>query len=1717
MEKFGGDNDDNDDNTDDTSILEVNEDIEDIEGDTGLELFDEEIERDNEDLENIFGELENTDKNIKTTTREIKDAISRGAYENINNKIVEFDTTKDNNMFDENLKDVYEKIYITNQYIYADDTIKNIRHKICAAIKNNSKFGENSYIIPSYQYLWAEYKFNNSIEKVMVGQKWILKNDLLKLDIEPNTNIIVYEELRGNLKGLRDNIKRQGKIKREDDENNILNDYDGYYTNNEIHMIDLYNELGLNYNPSIEELKNLSDVYLRIYFPYVKLDDFSDIILNLDQNISNSKKAVEQIKNKNIFETTVNDLILENEIMKDLEIVRKKNYKEYTKIFKENYVVQSFIRSYLLKKGMKLDLYRIFDNFVLDDEYPFVQFQTPDGNSKYKYAEEHLFKNVNKDIILKWFETSPYGISFKIRISENDNYKYMAINLSDNGRVDYKIQWKEEDMCTIDDINKTYKYIRKLVEKLNTENSKNNIVFKSPSDDEFDYAFINTIQKFELPDNFSINHNDLSEFSRYFFPYVALVIEPRKRQAKSGKIVTEEKSKYGTYLRYKRVTKYENKTKIEHRIVFFMRNYEYDDQSLSSEISKEFNVTEEQAIIEIQNVREKYPNLKKSRKVLKKLENIPKYKPPGIGIDIQGKSRTNYKMRIAGARNKNQLNRIITFMNILIYLYVETYLYNKPERKRMKDKLNRLTQIAKRRNKVEEIVDYEKDSVTKNIKQMIAIDSKRLGEKGDNENQYSRDCQNSGNDKKRRPLIMLSVDELQQLGYTWREELDGEKYGHYTKTVLVDEDGNINSKKKKSEVSLRAIKLAIDDTGDNFVYYTCSPEENGKHMYVGFLGRSKNPYGDARPCCFIKDQLYSKNDDKRQLYLKSIGLVEKDSEINQISGDQLYILQDSNKVQEGRFAFLPKYLDIFLNIMLGNNRTIENHYLTSSPTGYYFKYGSKQDDFKYLNSIASALDLTVDEIKQKMIKTMESDKCQSIFTSLNNGDIRTQFTKISNYVEYLKNNEYLDFSYVNDLLSIPGVLTPNGINILIFRKKTQLIRKTFEKEKMKENYYVICNNKENILDVTNPKRETIFIMKESKNYYPIIMVKKINPTDKEINITKTFKYIDDNNNIVKHVYNYYKINCRSEFSMLVKEKGINSLNAKEMFGKLLKLNKKEYLPKTQIIDTRYKCKFLVTNGGYIIPVAPSGCIYSIGITANIDNYVKDYSETSKYLKDLPDDLGLKQVGLFYNSKKEKSYNITSILLESYQSLPITHKLFTKDHIKKLGLAIQSKPDDDIVDKEIIKGVKNVDIDKRITSVSKNKYEIEMYQLFRFHLSYFLNNTTIGNTYKNKLENIISNQKIDKNNKKLLIKKILYKMTEKSLFHKFNDLLKKISNEKSGGAIETDHDDKYWVRVSNKKYDYNSFTVKNNRELCYHSNTKDSCNTHQYCMWNSSKNICLLNVEYESIINYINQVSEEFLQNELKASEILKRDKYFVSDIVNYNVYTERSGEKIILSSNVNLQHILSEIFGKENIPKIGRRKTKIESMQNYDQLNYENPLKEFSDYSSQKIIENNNSIYRAFANSYYWLLHPFSENNIRNLGYYSSLQTKLSSQYKSEVIDWLQDPENKSTMVSVNGYFKYPNFEDNIARMSNDIETLTNCIVELFIMAKMYETLIYIYDDNMQIIYMIHPIDGIAYDHKINKKLDNSKYTSYAKIINFKFYYLTKNIYPDRIECIHFK
>lgn len=1769
-------------------------------------LSDEDL--DMAEIEKLYQDVDvEPDEHVENTADLIKKALNDDKlFEKKILSIIEFDSSKDNNMYDENLKDVFQKFYVTEQYIFKDDTIKAAKDKICCSIKNNSKFDKDSYVLPSRQYLWTEYYFNNKIEKIMIGQKWIRRNELLNIDVDPNSNIRYYEELRGNLKILRDNIRRYGnKIRREDDDNNILFDYENYIMGNDLYMIDIWNELGLGYNPNNETLKNIIDVYIRLYFPKIKSEDMKYIIEYL-----NNDKKIETNKMMTVFETINNDLIMINEVMDVVESVKITD--EYKKIFRDNYIIQSVIHVNLRIVEGKIDLYRIFNEFYPTDQYPFLQYQTPDGTIFFKFKEEeisnYLKKKENTEVLSKWFENSPYGISFKVKIREKDGDRFTAINLNESGLIEYKTQWKEEYMATIDDIKKTYDYVKDLIKKINSE--KNKVKIDIPDDSEFKYAFINTIQKFELPDNFVINHNDLSEFSRNFYPYVALVIEPRKRQAKVQK--GTEKSKFGTYLRYKRVSKYENQQKLEQRIMYFMRNYEYNDQSLANEISKQFNITEARAMEEIEKVRQRYPNIKRSRKFLKKLENIPKYKPPGIGIDVQGKQREKYKIRISGARGKKQLDRIITFMNILINLYVETYLYKKPERQILKDMLKKLTNIAKRRSKVDEIVFYDKE--VKTVKQMTQMDKRRIGfkpEKG--QNQWTRSCQNSGNDKKRRPqqFSSLNMDELIKNGYN-----PGKSGAFERRVMLKGKNG------KRKEITLKTIKLKeFDETGNatgNDIHYACNPEENGDHIYIGFLTRSSNPHGYCMPCCFKKDPTISKNKEKREFFLRCLGQATQiEGEQQKISqkaiGDKLYILQDTNKIQEGRFGFLPKYLDFYFNIMLDKQKKIRHHYLIKTETGYFFKYGSKQDEYQFLNAIAALLSLSISEMKERVIATLEKDKNDLIFISLNNGDIKTQFNSREKYIDFIKYNNYLDFDIMNSILSIPNVIDPYGLNILVFQKRTMVVRKVLEKEKIKEDFFLLCQNIEDKYNLTNPDRKTIFMLKENKNYYPIVLVFKENENTKNMVVLKTFLWEGKGKGIVDHVRDFYERNCYGSFIDEVVHKNA-SITARETYHILNELKDKMYTPRYQIIDIRNKCKYIITNGNLIITVRPSGSISDLQIIKSVDKYINNFDSTLEGLNTLykkcNKSLPIKPKGIYFDEKQKNKYRVIAITTKSNGNVPIVPEFIDESTLKKHGLIIENKPLYDKIDKEIEKGKENYIVDKRIDDVNYDKYYNESYELFRLEFSDYVNKEE-NIALRSKLEEIIIDNDTEKSDKIDKIRLFLYKLIDKNLFDKYkqlisgksvsrmnllvkdiektitdnennennqtnetNEINQKINQTGSNlhsynkyenlsmepeiydttlddlpistkindfpkdidatiiGNTERDlkdtHDPltggKYnkFIYLSNKIPNLLNYQVNNDRNICPSFPTKDQCTSNPHCYWTHSN--CYFSLTSEMIVTFVNKISEELASGGLKALEILKIGNYFVSDIVDYNKFTERPGQKIIRSSSNMVKKVLNDLFGKENIPRIGKRRGAKGIEVNYQQMNTDNPLRDMRDIYIQHIIDNNLSIFRAYVNSYYWMKHPYYDIGSRNLGYYSPLQTELANYFKSLVIDWLQDTKYKNLIEDKLVVYmdrkrssKDP-INDFVIKLGSDVYTLTNCIVELYALNKLQRIPIVIYDDNNRIIYIF---DGdLKYHYKDNvsmTKLEIEDFIKKNKSIQIRFSFITHSSIPDEIEVIYNK
>jgi len=1642
---------------------------------------DEEEEVDVEDIENIIEddfdleelaklyEEENveTTKMIKETSKLISDAINDKKWEQkTEESIIDYDSSLDNLTYDSKLEDIFIKYYIYDEYIFKDDTIKIMRQKISTNIPLSDSFIKGVKLLPDNQYFWSEYNSENGKEEIMIGQKWIRKNELLKIDIKPNENLKIYEKLKNNLYYLKDSFGY--KIKREDDETNIVSFYKDYMTMNEIYMIDIYNELGINYNPTNEEKKNIFDVYVKIYFPFITNERFENIIKLLKG--VNYEKELFHIEN--IYNSIKNDVKLEKEIYTIIENT-KNNYTNtsFDKYFNENYIIQSNIHVNINNPknitGTTLDtkynLYRIFDNFVVTNEYPFIQYQTLDGQITYKFytKTENLD---NGEVLSKWFENSPYGISFKILV---ENSKYIAINFQESGRIEYKITWKEENKSTINDIIKTYDYIRELLKKINSENKKIKIIM--PEDEKFKYAFINTIQKFTIPENFKINHNDLSDFSRLFFPYISLVIEPKKRTSKKIEKPIEEKvSKYGTYLRYKRISKYDNLSKIHLRIIYFLRNYEITDKQLTDEISKQFNVTEEFVLKEIDFVKNKYNNvIKKSSKILKKLKNLPKSKPPGIGLDIQGRDRDNYKIRITGARNKEQLDDIVNFMKILIFLYCETYLYKKPKYQKLKDTLKLLTKIATRRNKVIEIVNYE--TTTNNVKIITAIDKKRLGfkpEKG--QNQWTRSCQNSGNDKKRRPDIISSnnIEKLIKLGYKLNQ-----KTGFYERMV------ELTVKKKKQIVTLRAIKLPGENNSFNF--YTCDPSENKEHFYIGFLSRGNNPDDLCMPCCFKKDQLTATNKDKKKYYLKCIGEKTNEAKEENITtnnlGDKLYILQETNKVQDGRFIYLPKYLDMFFNQVWNNDHKIKNHYLYESKSGYFFKYTVKNENYNFLGAISNIFEKEIKLIIDIVVKFLEDDKDDIYFTYLNNGDLREIFKNKKNFIEYIKTSTYLEYDILGELLAIPGILSKNGIYFFILEKNNLIIKKILEKDTVIERYYLNCLNYENNY-IINENRDFIILIKDGKYYHPIYQIKKDEKKDKKIILNKIF---DENTKQVIELKNYNNQSCNKSIInkivgnyLLFGKNIINNLNGK------IKIKK-------QYIDTRSKAKYLLLENNLLLPVFPSGITYKIDydIISNIKSLLS-YDDTIKELSKINKILDMEYIPkiVFYDKKEKDKFRIVSIFLQNELIIPIKAQNITESELKKYGIPSRFQPLTETIDESIEAYNKNPIkiIDDRFIRVKQHLFKNESYNIFRLELSLFLEN---NNDIKENIINIVKSSKININDKKNEIRKILFKLKN------FTELDKNLPN-------------------------LESYNINNLREYCEINKTKDKCDTKIHCKW--SKNLCKMRLTDHLMIDFINRVLEEIIQDNIQFKELIQENNYYVSDIVDYTQYTYRSNQKIIKTSNFNLNKIMEELFGKNQIPTIGRRQINKKSN---DEIIEEYPeLVELGKQLYQMIVPNKDSIIRAFINSYYWINNPLYDIESRNLGYFSDIQTLLTNRFKAKIIDYIQNAKNDN----LSKYHKYlekyfgndKSFFDSSLNKFRKQSYNTNCKLELLILSLLTDYRIVVYDNYYKVIYLFLQGEVKVTDDNI-KTFTKEEFKNTT--IHIKLEFDSNNIIPKNIYSIYYK
>ena len=223
------------------------------------------------------------------------------------------------------------------------------------------------------------------------------------------------------------------------------------------------------------------------------------------------------------------------------------------------------------------------------------------------------------------------------------------------------------------------------------------------------------------------------------------------------------------------------------------------------------------------------------------------------------------------------------------------------------------------------------------------------------------------------------------------------------------------------------------------------------------------------------------------------------------------------------------------------------------------------------------------------------------------------------------------------------------------------------------------------------------------------------------------------------------------------------------------------------------------------------------------------------------------------------------------------------------------------------------------------------------------------------------------------------------------------------------------------------------------------------------------------------------------------------------------------------------MFGKEHVPKIGKRFISKKNLNDIQTMLIENPLKDIKDAYTQTIIHQNYSILRAYVNGYYWLKHKLYTLDSRNLGYYSNIQNELINLFRSIIVDWLNIPENIIFLTNLENETKKI-ISNPIVNL--DLETKKSIdnqlIINKYIVKLMesnieenlgfMELLILNNIHNIPIVIFINGIPKYHIHKNINiiKNESSNKYFNSSNI-NIGLDYNIDNKYPNLIESIYIK
>jgi hypothetical protein len=1134
-----------------------------------------------------------------------------------------------------------------------------------------------------------------------------------------------------------------------------------------------------------------------------------------------------------------------------------------------------------------VDLSKIFDRYVLNQEVPFVKYKSDKGKEPIHKLYQPIIEENPVEILQDWvsniqkkpkskevgldvkeYQLTGRGLSFKKLLYrkeiDEDQYenKYATINFYKDGKIEFKCYWEESIGANITHVQSALELLSEMITKINkieyqlpgidrrTTIALPDSLFLQHANSNTQIGYANTVMRVNYGKQ--IDFNDLNKFVSYFTTYVNVIKHEGEREIDNS-----------VHLKYKRISNYSNIKNIE-RFIRELTEQTTDQRLIIETLSKHYNLPQEKMKI----VYDAYkPRLTKTKK------------QPGIDVKIQGKG-PNYKIFVLGAKNREQLALIHTFLRNMLRLYKDQKMWittgqyasffgqTAPEMVLQNDTddinleiakyLSEINKLEEKQQEVLKVVAQSNRAIPQTIKNLKSIAPGEFSVK------WSRSC-----GPHRQPKI-ITVEQKNQIIDELKEELNAIE----SQIEELGDDPQLEKVKNSLEDKLEVYRRGIDRkslTGNTMLHHFCPkyydqdnqrvldeseinsvPEGKlitiGDFPHIGFLSTCET-------CCYKKPDHNVKKcmGDKKGTTL-----------------DSLRVLSPDKRFPEGnRYAWLPEVLNM---IFSGG----AEHKDTNLGSGFksYLRRGIMQDGInnQFLCAIGDLYQPPKqgNEVRQLLAKQLDEKR----FNLMKNGSLKQVFHNgqpFNKFVNYLLDDTPLDEDFVWDYVTAPGVIvnktqSPKGFNLFI------LVSSSDNKDSHPFNNITLkCPLGYDLAELYDLERPSVVLFQYEGRYEVICYV-----TDDGRQPKRLF---DPDDKIIAELYRMVS-QCTPEIDVELQEKIPFESEASFQFEDPLTVKQtlhqlgSKYQSIGQIIDAYNKTIYLVVtskSGKQLkIPVKPSNQVTSLPVLDYNQIPALDYYQTIEEMNHVSTETGISVIPID-NLIARDANNVeivNSVLLKNgleLEVVPIQLDQISQEFFMIRGYSkfrnIQQLYDSrNDVDQSLERFETN---DPRVTHIGRRKFEDESYQRIRYELGHLFQDTP---DLVDKTTEIIEGS-LSINDKRLQLTDLLV-----------NPLKQLVTNDPRDPMV-----------------DYDQYFPPNVRVPCS-TKTADDCQTDPHCSVTDGQ--CRLFINQQNLIDpnidnserYLALIVEELLKNPLRRGEILNNQ---VDNFVDEHYLEHRDKEVIV--------------------------------------------------------------------------------------------------------------------------------------------------------------------------------------------------------------------------------